>query len=174
MTVERRPEAMTQPDAMLAGDADRERATDVLKAGFAEGRLTKAEHDERVAQVHAARTYGELAKLVADLPAGPLGGVTHPPAQAAAPPEINSLAVASLVCGLAEFPTLGLSALPAVVLGVRARQQIRETGQRGEALAVAGLVLGWTALVLFFTAILGIMIWLALPPGPGSGGPIGS
>jgi hypothetical protein len=180
MTVDPRPEAMTRPGAMLAGDADRERAIDVLKAGFAEGRLTKDEHDERVARVHAARTYGELAPLVGDLPTGPLGGATHlpaaghPPAQAAEPPVINSLAVASLVCGLAEFPTLGLSALPAVILGARARQQIRETGQRGEGLAVAGLVLGWTALIIFFAAILGIMMWIALPPGPGTGGPIGS
>jgi hypothetical protein len=177
---ETRPETMTQqPGAMLAGDADRERAIDVLKAGFAEGRLTKDEHDERVARVHAARTYAELAPLVADLPAGPLGNVMHvpaaghPPAQTAEPP-VSSLAMASLICGLAEIPTLGLSALPAVILGVRARQQIRDTGQRGEGLAVAGLVLGWTALVLFFAAILGIMIWLALPPGPGTGGPIGS
>ena len=180
MTVDRRPETTTQPGAMLAGDADRERAIDVLKAGFAEGRLTKAEYEERVDRVHAARTYGDLAPLVADLPAGPLGSVTHlsaaghPPAQTAEPPVVSSLAVASLICGLAELPTLGLSALPAVVLGIRARQQIRETGQRGEGLAVAGLVLGWTALILFFAAILGIMILLALPPAPGTGGPIGS
>ena len=67
MTVDRRPETTTQPGAMLAGDADRERAIDVLKAGFAEGRLTKAEYDERVTRVHAARTYADLAPLVADL-----------------------------------------------------------------------------------------------------------
>jgi len=167
------------PPAMLAGTADRERAIDVLKAGFAEGRLTLAEHDDRVARVYAARTYGELAPLVADLPAGLQGSVPYylatgyPAAGAPVPPVINSLAVASLICGLAEVPTLGLSALPAVVLGARARQEIRETGQRGEALAVAGLVLGWTALVLFSAAVLGIMIWLMLPPAPGTGGPIG-
>jgi hypothetical protein len=86
---------------------------------------------------------------------------------------INSLAVASLICGLAEVPTLGLSALPAVVLGARARQEIRETGQRGEALAVAGMVLGWTALMFFSAAVLGIMIWLMLPPAAGTGGPVG-
>jgi hypothetical protein len=172
------PERAAGPPAMLAGTADRERAIDVLKAGFAEGRLTRAEHDDRVARVYAARTYGELAPLVADLPAGPPGvpyylAAEYPPARASVPPMINSLAVASLICGLAEVPTLGLSALPAVVLGARARQEIRETGQRGEALAVAGLVLGWTALVLFSAAVVGIMIWLMLPPAPGSGGPIG-
>jgi hypothetical protein len=170
---------MRRPHAMLAGTADRERAIDVLKAGFAEGRLTQAEHDERVARAYAARTYGELAPLVADLPAGPLGDAMHhivagyPPPQAPAPAVINSLAVASLICGLGEIPTLGLSALPAVILGSRARQQIRETGQRGEGLAVAGLILGWGAFALFFAAVLGLMIWLVLPPSPGTGGPIG-
>lgn len=180
------PGMITPPFAMRAGTADRERALDVLKAGFAEGRLTLAEHDERVALVREARTYGELASLLADLPAGPSGAVMccpaagsprlaagYPRAGVPAPRMINSVAVASLVCGLAEIPTLGLSALPAVVLGIRARQQIRETGQRGEGLAVAGLVLGWIAIALFFGAVLTVIIWLLLPPGPGTGGPIG-
>jgi uncharacterized membrane protein len=162
---------------MLAATVDRDRAIDVLRAGFAEGRLTQDEHDERVARVHQARTYGELARLVADLPTGPLStayypAASHPPQ--AQVPAVNSLAVASLICGVAEFPTLGLSALPAVILGNKARQQIRETGQRGEGLAVAGLILGWAALAVFFAAIVGIMIWLVLPPGAGSAGPIGS
>jgi uncharacterized membrane protein len=165
------------PPAMLAATADRERAIDVLKAGFAEGRLTKAEYDERTARVFAARTYGDLAPLVADLPGGGPGTAVGFPAAGYAPPAapgpVNGLAVASLICGLAEIPTLGLSALPAVILGTRARHQIRRTGQRGDGLAVAGLILGWTAIRLFFAAIIIMMIWLALPPGPGSGGPIG-
>lgn len=172
------PGVMAYPPAMLAGTADRERAIDVLKAGFAEGRLTQAEYDERAASVYAARTYGDLARVVADLPAGPLVGVpaagSSPAAALPAPPTTNSLAVASLICGLAELPTLGVSALPAVILGIRARQQIRQTGQRGDGLAVAGLILGWTGVVLFLAAILGIMILLALPAGPGTSGPIGS
>jgi uncharacterized membrane protein len=174
------PWLMTQPPAMLAGTADRERAIDVLKAGFAEGRLTQAEHDERVARAYAARTYGDLARVVAELPAGAPGSVMYypaagyPPPQLPVPPTINSLAMASLICGLVEVPTLGLSALPAVILGTMARQQIRQTGQRGEGLAVTGLILGWTAIALFFIAIVVIMIWLALPPAPGVGGPIGS
>jgi Domain of unknown function (DUF1707)/Domain of unknown function (DUF4190) len=178
MTVD--PGSGSLPAPMRIGSADRERTIDVLKAGFAEGRLTPDEHDERVALADAARTYEELAALLADLPAGPPGAVmcgpaaAYPPARMPVPPVINSRAVASLVCGLAEFPTLGLSALPAVVLGARARQEIRETGQRGEGLAVAGLVLGWIAITLFAGAVLAIIIWLLLPPGPGTGGPIGS
>ena len=44
---------------MRAASADRERAVDVLKAGFAEGRLTQDEYNDRMGRAYAARTYGE-------------------------------------------------------------------------------------------------------------------
>jgi hypothetical protein len=73
---------MTQPGYgnMRASDAERERAVDVLKAGFTEGRLTQDEYTDRVGQAHAARTFGDLAGLIRDLPAGPLGSLLPPPA----------------------------------------------------------------------------------------------
>ena len=58
--------------AWLAGNADRERTIGVLRAGFTEGRLTQDELDDRIARAYAARTYGDLWTLTADLPAGPL------------------------------------------------------------------------------------------------------
>ena len=57
--------------AWLAASADRERAVGVIRAGFAEGRLSQDELDDRVGQAYSARTYGELWTLTADLPAGP-------------------------------------------------------------------------------------------------------
>ena len=145
------------PPGMLAADADRERAIDVLKAGFAEGRLTRAEHGDRTARVYAARTHGELGALIADLPAGPLGGparypsIGHPPRQMAQP-ATNSMAVAALACGIGEFLTLGLTAIPAIVLGHAARRQVRKTGQRGDGMALAGLTLGWIGLLTAIVA----------------------
>jgi hypothetical protein len=58
--------------AWLAASADRERTVGVLRAGFTEGRLTQDELDDRVARAYAARTYGDLWALTADLPAGVL------------------------------------------------------------------------------------------------------
>jgi hypothetical protein len=55
-----------------ASDADRDAAAEVLSVSFAEGRLSVAEHDERVRAAYGARTLGELAGLTADLP-GPAG-----------------------------------------------------------------------------------------------------
>ena len=56
--------------AWLAATADRERAVGVLRAGFAEGRLSQDELDNRVARAYAARTYGQLWALTADLRPG--------------------------------------------------------------------------------------------------------
>jgi len=64
---------------LRAGDTERAAVAAVLGRHMAEGRLTVAEYDERVARAYAARTYGDLDELVADLPAtdgacGPMAG----------------------------------------------------------------------------------------------------
>jgi hypothetical protein len=51
-----------------ASDADRERIVEKLRQGAAEGRLTMEEFEQRMSAAYAARTYGELAELTADLP----------------------------------------------------------------------------------------------------------
>jgi Domain of unknown function (DUF4190)/Domain of unknown function (DUF1707) len=142
---------------MLAAAADRDRTIDVLKAAFGEGRLTKEEFDTRSGKVLAARTYADLAAIVADLPVGPTGpaGPVMPYGyypQVIQVPTTNGLAVGSLVCGILEIFTLGFAAIPAVILGHVARGQIKQTGERGDGMAVAGLVLGY----------LGIAGWLIL------------
>ncbi|SFP68292.1 protein of unknown function [Geodermatophilus dictyosporus] len=53
---------------LLAADADRAAVVIRLDASLADGRLTLAEYEDRAARAHAARTYGELAGLTADLP----------------------------------------------------------------------------------------------------------
>ncbi|MEV5009709.1 DUF1707 and DUF4190 domain-containing protein [Streptomyces sp. NPDC055692] len=135
---------------MLASHADRERAVDVLRAGFSEGRLDERELDQRVARAYQARTVGELALLVADLPQGPVPLTSAaapfvPPTflPAAVPPPTNGKAVGSLVCGVLTLMTGGLTGLPAVVLGHTARAEMRRNGEGGDGLALAGLVLGW-------------------------------
>jgi hypothetical protein len=142
----------------LAASADRDRAIDVLKAGFAEGRLTKAEYDDRVARVYASRTYGELGPLIADLPAGPLSRpALYPDATYSTRPTVNSMAVAALTCGVAVFLTMGLTGVPAIVLGHRARREVRRTGQRGDSLALTGVALGWAGVALLAVLIVGLV-----------------
>ncbi|MGY1896116.1 DUF1707 domain-containing protein [Nocardia gipuzkoensis] len=56
-------------DHVRASDADREKIVDQLRLAMNEGRLTLPEFDERLQQVYAAKTYGELTPLLSDLPA---------------------------------------------------------------------------------------------------------
>jgi hypothetical protein len=54
---------------LRAADADRDRAAGVLSGALATGRLTSAEYAERLDLVYAAKTLGDLAPLIRDLPA---------------------------------------------------------------------------------------------------------
>ena len=142
--------------AMRAASADRERAVDVLKAGFTEGRLTQEEYNDRVGRAYAAKTYGELTALTADLPAGAMPAVWPVPVYQP-PVTTNSLARASLVLGVAEFFTMGLTAIPAIICGHMAKREMRQTGQRGDGLATSGLVLGYMAIIFW-----GVLIALSI------------
>ena len=164
--------------SMRASSADRERAVDVLKAGFAEGRLTQDEYNDRMGRAYAARTYGELATLTADLPAGASPMPAWPvPAYQPPPNGTNSMAIASMVLGVAEFFTAGLTAIPAVVCGHIARRQMKLTSQRGDGLATSGLVLGYMAIIFWSVLIAASLVGVAIsiahngqiyqgPPGP--------
>ena len=164
--------------SMRASSADRERAVDVLKAGFAEGRLTQDEYNDRMGRAYAARTYGELATLTADLPAGASPMPAWPvPAYQPPPSGTNSMAIASMVLGVAEFFTAGLTAIPAVVCGHIARRQMKLTSQRGDGLATSGLVLGYMAIIFWSVLIAASLVGVAIsiahngqiyqgPPGP--------
>jgi hypothetical protein len=58
------------PD-LLASNADRDVAADVLCAAVADGRITLDELDQRLEAVLSARTLRDIARVIADLP-GPL------------------------------------------------------------------------------------------------------
>jgi hypothetical protein len=60
---------LPDPD-LRAADVDRQAVAAALGRHMSDGRLTVEEYDERLAQAYAARTYGELGALLADLPAG--------------------------------------------------------------------------------------------------------
>ena len=127
---------------MRAADADRDRAVGFLTAAFTEGRLTKDEYDERMERALSARTYADLDMIVTDLPGARM--VAAPAPRVA---RTNSLAIASLACGLGQFILGPIPTIPAIVLGHMARHQIRRTGEQGAGLALAGLLIGWAAVV---------------------------
>jgi hypothetical protein len=56
--------------SLRASDADREQVAERLRHATAEGRLSADELEGRLHTLFAARTYGELEPLLADLPTG--------------------------------------------------------------------------------------------------------
>jgi hypothetical protein len=137
---------------MRAADADRERAIDVLRAGFAEGRLTKDEYDGRITAVRAARTYGELGTLTQGLPAGTLPSLSPPL-------RTNKKAIQALQWAvfipLAPLmpPLLVLGPMSVLFLAAEAREEIRETGEPGGRLALAASVICYSMIAVFILAI---------------------
>ena len=61
------PEPHRFPGHMRAADSDRAIVTDLLSAAYAEGRLSRDEHDARLAQAMEAKTFDDLRGLTADL-----------------------------------------------------------------------------------------------------------
>lgn len=59
--------AGTDRARLRASDADREQIAELLRTAVGEGRIDFAEFEERLTATYAARTYGELEPLVADL-----------------------------------------------------------------------------------------------------------
>jgi len=82
------------------------------------------------------------------VPPAPAGGVL------VSRPPYNTLAVVSLVSGIASFVLVPLvGALVAVITGHMARGQIRQTGEQGAGFALAGLILGYVHLALVLLVV---------------------
>lgn len=61
---------MDRNGAIRASDSDRENVVEILRAAYADGRLTLDEFDDRTTAAYGAKTWGELRELTRDLPAG--------------------------------------------------------------------------------------------------------
>jgi hypothetical protein len=157
---------------LRASSADRERAIDVLKAAFAEGRLDQEEYTDRVGQVQASRTYAELGALVGDLPVGPFGTLAAAEDPTASPmpmpmpmpppppppprlrlrtrTNMTPLVIAALIAGI-MVPTIAIPVLAVVVCISMARGG--PPSERRVRLAAAGAIL---ALLIAATVYVGL------------------
>ena len=96
-------------DSIRVSDADRDRVTAQLRDHFAAGRITPGELDERLSAALNAKTFGDLRRIMADLP-GPV-----PAPLSAAPPPLRASS-AWAVRRHPPFPPLILLALLATLL----------------------------------------------------------
>jgi hypothetical protein len=70
-----------------ASDTDREQVARILQQAMSEGRITMGELEERLNDVYAAKTLGELEPVTADLPDVTAPGATVGPAFSRAPEQ---------------------------------------------------------------------------------------
>lgn len=79
-------------------------------------------------------------------------------------PKTNGTAIASLVCGLAQFPLWLLlvpgfiSATVALILGLVALRQLRRRPEAGGDYAIAGMILGVLGVALGIAAVVALVI----------------
>jgi Domain of unknown function (DUF1707) len=105
------------PAEMKASDSDRDAVVSDLSEHFQAGRLTAGEFDERTGRALAARTWGELRDLVADLPAArpapqapagtSLSARPRPSGGRLAPPAITALAGIGITAAVLVNVTYG-------------------------------------------------------------------
>ena len=76
----------------------------------------------------------------------------------------NTLAIVSLVAGIGSFfahiiPGIGgfTVALIAVITGYMARNQIRQTGEKGMGMATAGMIIGAVHIALLVLLVIGLI-----------------
>lgn len=74
------------PRRLRVSDQERHVVAEVLREAAAEGRIDLDELEERLEATYAARTYGDLVPLTADLPAHQRPGATLEPRQPVRPP----------------------------------------------------------------------------------------
>jgi hypothetical protein len=142
---------------MRASDDDRAKVQEVLNGAFAEGRLTQQEWEQRANDLATAKTYADLDRLTADLPGHSLVPQYAPPGPLEprhAPQRTNGVAVAALVCGIGQVVAFWPATILAIVLGHKARRDIRRTGEQGDGLALAGMLLGYVGLGLSLLVVL--------------------
>jgi Domain of unknown function (DUF1707) len=109
-------QAISSARPVRASDAERDQAAEMLRAGYAEGRLSRAELDGRLAAAYAAKTWADLRDLTSDLPgAGSAPATRERPETAAL--TILDLETGSgtgpnwclLLCLLFAFPPAGIA-----------------------------------------------------------------
>ena len=114
-----------------ASDAERDQAAEILRAGYAEGRLSRAELDERLTAAYAAKTRADLHDLTSDLPGTvPAPTTRDRPTPAALPildPESGTGTGPNwclLLCLLFAFPPAGIAYAIYWILTARRQPQL--------------------------------------------------
>lgn len=81
-------------------------------------------------------------------------GYPYPP-----PQQTNGMAIASMVLGILWIYWIG--SILALIFGYLARKDIREKGQSGDGMAIAGIVLGWVGIGVLSIVLIAVGVNIA-------------
>jgi uncharacterized protein DUF1707 len=146
------------PHVLRIGDAERDAAAADLGEHYVAGRLTLDELHERLSTVFSAKTYGQLGRVMADLPC-----LRRPPGPA-------GLAALAGPAGLAGPARAAWAAYrPAASLPPAARRPTTPSDRAGRIAALSLLILAM--MIWLFTALLFARHGFYHQMGPGRVGP---
>lgn len=83
-----------------------------------------------------------------------------PPAYYVPAPPTNSKAITALILSIVSLVVCPLIGIAGIILGNQARAEIRQTGEQGEGMAQAGVIMGWIAVALATLALLLSLGWV--------------
>jgi hypothetical protein len=83
----------------------------------------------------------------------------------------NGLAIAALVCSLAGF-LIAISFPVGAIMGHIARRQIQQTGEQGDGMALAAIIVGWIGTGLLVLCCGGYLLFIVGMFGLGASGAV--
>lgn len=89
----------------------------------------------------------------------------HFPPYGYQPPRTNSNAVAAMIVSIASLFVCPIIGCVGIYLGSRARREISQTGEQGDGMALAGVIVGWIAVGLGVLSVLLVVVWLVFVVG---------
>ena len=140
---------------IIGGDGEEYGPADLatLQQWAREGRVAGSTRvwDSRLGDWQPAARIPELAEVLGIAPVPPAVS----PAMSATAPRTNTLAVWSLSLAVVGLSCCGCLSIPAIILGAISLSQIKDRGEDGRALAIAGIAIGIFSILL--SALCGVL-----------------
>ena len=110
------------------------------------------------AQSYGRQQYGGVDPYGMPYPGGPYGQYDYGGDGAIQQRGTNGMAIAALASAIGGALLCGVPSIVGAILGHLALNQIKQTGEEGRGMALAGVIIGWVAFVLSVLVIVPLVI----------------
>lgn len=109
-------------------------------------------------QSYGGQQYGGVDPYAMQYPAGLYGQYDYGGYGAVQQRGTNGMAIGALVSAIAGALLCGVLSIVGAILGHVALNQIKQTGEEGRGMALAGVIIGWVAFVLSVLVIVLLVV----------------